>query len=276
MFKAIGRWLKALGYLVTGQVDAARRTLDANPHVVRAKYDEIVGEKTKRIQQYKQAVAQLIAQEQRKVSKLKELHGDIERLEKLKAGALAKAKKTTEGLKAAGKSMAEIKADVDYQKCLAAYNDFTTTLAEKQERITEIEADVEEYGKSIGEHKVQLQSLLREIEKIKQESAETVADVITAQQEREIADALSGIAEDGTAEELQGLRNMRQELKAEAKISKDLSGMDARSQEVEFLEYARTSEAADEFDALLGLSEAVDTAPAEAAPAEAEKSSLPE
>lgn len=276
MFKAIGRWLKALGYLVTGQVDAARRTLDTNPHVIRAKFDTILDDKKARIQQYKQAVAQLIAQEQRKISTVKELGDDIERLERLKAGALAKAKQTTEKLKAAGKTADEIKADVDYQKCLAAYNDFSTTLAEKQARIIELESDIEGYAKSIGEHKVQLQALLREIEKVKQESAETVADVITAQQEREIADALSGIADDGTAEELQGLRAMRQELKAEAKISKDLSGMDARSQEAEFLEYARTTQASDEFDALLGLSEAADTASTESAPGEAEKSALPE
>ena len=276
MFKAIGRWLKALGYLVTGQVDAARRTLDTNPHVIRAQFDTILDDKKARIQQYKQAVAQLIAQEQRKISTVKELGDDIERLERLKAGALAKAKQTTEKLKAAGKTADEIKADVDYQKCLAAYNDFSTTLAEKQARIIELESDIEGYAKSIGEHKVQLQALLREIEKVKQESAETVADVITAQQEREIADALSGIADDGTAEELQGLRAMRQELKAEAKISKDLSGMDARSQEAEFLEYARTTQASDEFDALLGLSEAADTASTESAPGEAEKSALPE
>ena len=39
MFGAIGRWLKAFGYLVTGQIDAAREVLDQNPHVIRAKYD---------------------------------------------------------------------------------------------------------------------------------------------------------------------------------------------------------------------------------------------
>ena len=62
MFGAIGRWIKAVGYLLTGQIDSARRVLDQNPHVVRAKYDAIVREKVSRIQTYKQAVAGLIAQ----------------------------------------------------------------------------------------------------------------------------------------------------------------------------------------------------------------------
>ena len=46
MFGAVARWFKAIGYLLTGQVDAARKTLDTNPHVIRAKFDEIAREKT--------------------------------------------------------------------------------------------------------------------------------------------------------------------------------------------------------------------------------------
>ena len=62
MFRAIGRWFKALGYLLTGQIDSARRVLDTNPHVIRAKYDAIIRDKVGRIHTYKQAVAGLIAQ----------------------------------------------------------------------------------------------------------------------------------------------------------------------------------------------------------------------
>ncbi len=253
MFGALMRWLKAVGYLLTGRIDAARKTLDANPHVVRAKYDAVIREKTDRIHMYKQAVAGLIAQQEDKMAKIKMLTEDVSRLERLKAGALAKAKQTVEGLQKAGKSPADIQADADYVKCQAAYNDFSSTLAEKQARIAELEKDVEDYGKRIGEHKIQLQHLLRDIENIKVEAADAVADVITATQEREIGDMLSGIARDGTSEELQRLRQTRQELKAEAKISKELSGMDARSQEAEFLDYARKNSSNSEFDSLVGL-----------------------
>ncbi|MFP4382288.1 MAG: PspA/IM30 family protein [Candidatus Sumerlaeia bacterium] len=276
MFKAIGRWFKAMGYLMTGRIDAARRALDTNPHVVRAKYDEIISEKTGRIQQYKQAVAGLIAQQENKVSKIKGLTGEVEKLERLKAGALAKAKQEVARLQSTGKSMEEIKLDEDYKKCLGAYNDFTSTLQEKQARIEELEQDVEDYGKRIGEHKVQLQHLVRDIEKIKSESHEAVADMITAQQEKEISDALSGIAEDGTALELQRMRELRQEVKAEARISKELAGTDAMAQEAEFLEYARQSTASDEFDALVGLAEEKDTAPPAAPEKKETDTGLPE
>lgn len=259
MFSAFGRWIKAFGYLLTGQLDAARRTLDTNPHVVRAKYDEIINEKTARIHQYKQAVAQIIAQEQRKVAALRTLGEDIARLEKLKAGALAKAKQVTERLKAQGQTAEQIKANEEYKRCLAAFNDFSSTLNEKQARVAEIEADIEEYRKAIGDHKVQLQNLLRELEKIKSESSETVADMITAKQEKDIADTLTGIAQDGTAEELQRMRELRNEVKAEVQISRELAGTDTKRQEADFLAYAQESASSSEFDALIGLADEVDT-----------------
>ena len=253
MFKAIGRWIKAVGYLLTGQIDSARRVLDTNPHVIKAKYDAIVEDKIERIHQYKQAVAGLIAQEEKKLSKIKQLTTEVENLERLKAGALAKAKQTVEQLKVTGVSEEAIHDDENYKKCLTAYKDFNSTLSEKQERISELEADIEGYKNNISDHKIQLQQLLRDVEKVKAEAADTVADVITAKQEKELAETFAGIAKDGTAEELQNLREMRQELKAEAKITKELAGTDTKSQEAEFLEYARQSESTSEFDALIGL-----------------------
>jgi len=271
MIGAFGRWLKAFGYLITGQLDAARRTLDTNPHVVRAKYDEIVREKTGRIQHYKQAVAQVIAQQEKKMAKVKALTDEVRNLERLKAGALAKAKERVAAL--GGKSKEEVQRDGDYQKCLAAYNDFSSTLAEKQEHIGELENDINEYGTRINEHKVQLQHLARELDKIKSEAADAVADFITAREEREIADALSGIGEDGAAQELQRMRDLRHEVKAEARISKEMAGTDTRAQEAEFLEYARASSANDEFDALVGLGGATEKPQAAA---DKRETSLPE
>jgi phage shock protein A len=277
MIKALGRWLKAVGYLFTGQIDAARRTLDTNPHVVRARYDSVITDKTGRIHQYKQAVAQLIAQEEQKLAKIRSLGEEIVRLDALKAGALAKARQLTETLKAKGLNPDQIKADLEYQKCLGAYNDFNSTLTEKQARIAELETDVETYRKSIGDHKIQLQALLRELEKLRGEAAEAIADVVTAKQEKDIADTLSGIAQDGSAEELQRLRTMRNELRAEARISRELAGTDSKAQEAEFLEYARKSSASDEFDRLIGLAQEADRGQAVAPTSDtAVKSSLPE
>lgn len=275
MFGALFRWFKAVGYLLTGQIDSARRVIDTNPHVIRSKYDQIVKDKVAQIHTYKQAVAGLIAQQENKIAKVKRLSEEVDRLERLKAGALAKAKQTVEALTRAGKSKEEIQADEGYQKCLSAYNDFSATLAEKNDHIAENEADVSSYAKTIGGHKVQLQQLLRDVEKIKAEAADTVADVITAKEERDLADMLSGISQDGSAAELQQMRQLRQEIKAEARISKEIAGTDARAQEAEFLDYARRTTANSEFDSLIGLSSAPEEKP-KTGSVEKEGSALPE
>ena len=258
MFGAIGRWLKAVGFLLTGQIDSARKALESNPRAVRARYASVIQDKTNRLHDYKQAVAGLIAQQERKLGTVRDLSQDIDRIERLKAGALAKARFTTETLKEEGVSLEDIKNNADYQKCLAAFEDFKTSLREKRARVEELESDIEGYRDSVANHKAQLQELIKAIDKIKTESHEAVAEVITAQQEKEIADTLTGISADGTEDELQRLRQLRQEARAEAKISRELAGTDHKAQEREFLEYAAAAVDSEEFDSLIGLAEEVD------------------
>lgn len=274
LFRSIGQWFKALGYLLTGRVDSARSVLETNPHAVRAKFDTIIREKKSRIQEYQKAVATLVAQQEKKMATVKSLTEEMRRLENLKTGAAAKAKQIVEQL--AGQSDEAIRDNDEYKKCLAAFNDFSSTLAEKQARIQELEAAINEYSQSIGNHKIQLQQLLRDVDGLKAEAAETVADIITAKEEKELGDLLTGISEDSASQELDRMRDLRQQVKAESRISRELAGTDTKMQEAEFLDYARTSEASSEFDALIGLSAAKDDASAPESDAPAADTKLPE
>lgn len=275
MFSAIGRFFRAIGYLFTGKVDSATKDISKNPHAVHATYAKILEDKRKRIHQYKEAVAGLIAQEEKKLATVRTLTSEIQKLEQLKMGAQAKAKKVVDQLKAKGLSTEQIKLDSEYQKCLAAFHDFTHTLAEKNDRVAELEGDLAQYTKSIADHKVQLQSLKRDLEKLKDEQKEAVAEVITAAEEKEISDMISGISEDRTSKELETMRELRREMRAEARISRELSGTDAARTEAEFLEYARTSTSSDEFDMLIGLAGEADAPESTSAPAE-QDTKLPE
>ncbi|MAE31149.1 MAG: hypothetical protein CMO43_06085 [Verrucomicrobiales bacterium] len=272
MFGAIGRWFKAVWYKLTGQIDQARRGLDTDPHVMRAKFDEIIKGKVNQIHTYKQAVAKLIAQQEKKMAKVKSLTEEVNKLEDLKAGALAMARKAVAKLQGEGKTKEQLHDDPEYKKCLTAYNDFAATLTEKQDHIKDLEGDIGEYDGSIASHKINLQQLQRDIEKLKSEAADAVADVITSKEETELADMINGISKDGMAKELQDMRDLRHEMRAEARVSREMAGTDSKVQEAEFLEYARSNTATDEFDALLGVaegSEAAETAPSE--PKETEK-----
>ena len=274
MFGAIGRWFKAVWYKLTGAMDQARRGLDTDPHVMRAKFDEIIKGKVNQIHTYKQAVATLIAQQEKKMAKVKALTQDVRKLENLKAGALAMAKQAVAKLQGEGKTNEVVHADPNYKKCLTAYNDFAATLTEKQDHIKDLEGDIGEYDDSIANHKINLQQLQRDIEKLKSEAADAVADVITSKEETELADMINGISKDGMAKELQNLRDLRHEVRAEARISREMAGTDTKVQEAEFLEYARSNTATDEFDALLGMAEGTEGAETAASePEQLEKTS---
>lgn len=275
---AIWRWCKAGLYLITGQIDKCRRTLDKNPTVMKAKFDDVIKSKVDQIHTYKQAVAKLIAQQEKKMAKLKALTEETKKLETLKAGALAMAKQTVSKLQNEGQTKEEIHTSGKYKKCLTAYNDFAATVTEKKDHIKDLEGDIAEYDESLANHKVNLTQLTRDIEKLKSEAADAVADVITAKEETDLSDMLNGISQDGMAKELQDMRELRSEMRAEARVSREMAGTDGKAQEAEFLEYARTHTATDEFDSLLGLAEGVEAAPIEPKKEESSnsESSLPE
>ncbi|KKK86303.1 hypothetical protein LCGC14_2764580, partial [marine sediment metagenome] len=140
----------------------------------------------------------------------------------------------------------------------AAFSDFGSTLEEKEARIAELEDDIAGYGDRIKSHKIQLQSLQRDIDKIKDEAADTVADMITAKEEKQLNDVLSGISEDGTGAELERMREQRNQAKAEAKVASELAGTDSKRLEAEYESFAAANQANDEFDDLLGLDETSD------------------
>jgi len=248
---AIGRLFKSIWYMLTGRAHELSDKIMENPEAVRGAYEDIIKDKKENIQRYKGAVGQLMALLKQKQVSVQELTQEVTRLEDLKKGALAKAKQVANDLQSQGISPEEIKTDVDYTKCVAAYNDFSSTLAEKEARIGELEEDIQRAQQDIDGHKVQLETLTRDLKKIQEEQSEAVADLISARETEEIADMLSGISKDGTNQELVRMREVRQKAKSRAEISQELAGTDANSQENEFLDAARSSETSDEFDALI-------------------------
>ncbi len=251
MFKAVSKYFRAVWYLMTFRVTKASETLRMNPGVISANYDRVIEEKRSRLNQYKDAVSAMIAQEESKKEKLRTVTSEIEKLEKLRAGAAAKAKSLVEKYNG---DVEAVRGDPDYLKCQSAFKDFSSTLAEKQQRATEIDEDLKQLVANVSGHKTQIQTLMRDLDKLKEEKHDAVADVLSATEERQIADMMTGLSNDRTSEELRELRELRQKSNASARISRELAGMDTKRAEAEFLEYAQTSEADDEFDALIGLS----------------------
>jgi outer membrane murein-binding lipoprotein Lpp len=187
------------------------------------------------------------------------LTNDIDKLEQMKVGAIAKAQRTAAELQKAETPDEEIKQDPEYVRCVSSYNDFHSTLEEKNARVDELEQDIERAQEDIEAHKLQISSLHRDLGKIKTEQSEAVADLITAGAQEDVADMLSGISTDGTSAELSRMREIREKAKGRSKVAQELAGTDSRAEEEEFLAAAHSTAAADEFDSLIFGAQQTDT-----------------
>jgi phage shock protein A len=272
MANGFTRLFKAIWYTLTGRAHESADRMMENPEAVRGAYEDIINDKKGNIQRYKAAIGQLIALVEQKKNAVKNLTDEVDRLEELKTGAIAKAQQTAAALQGEGLAQEEIKQHAEYTRCVTAYQDFNSNLTEKTGRIDELETEIEGAQADIGSHKLQITNLHRDLDKIKSEQSEAVADLITAREQEEIADMLSGISMDGTSAELSRMREIREKAKARSTVAQELAGTDSKSEEEEFLTAARSSSATDEFDSLIFGAQQTDTQ-TKAEPTKSEKDS---
>lgn len=275
MFKAVGRFFRAIGYLLTGRIDAKTKGLNEDPGVVRARYDELISQKRQSILQVRNAVAGVIRNAERKRGELQATKEDIAKKERLMNGAKAMAAKL-----AKGRSREEAQQDMEFVKCMKAFQDFKSSLEILEQRREGLELDIEQTEKDAKGYEIQLQGLHRELQDMMDERERSVADVAMARETRAASEALAGIANDGTADDLRRLRETVAQAKAEAQVTSRMAGSDTARQEAEFLELAGGVEAESQFlDDIFGAEKAAPASaePAQAAPESAkEKQRLPE
>lgn len=250
LLKAIGGVFAAILNIITFGILDLRKWMINSPTGVKAEFTAIIDEKRKRANSIKDSAGQLVANNEKKKARLEDLTKQCQVLEQKKNGAVVKAKKR---LAALGGDQEAANNDPEYNKYKSAALDFISTLKEKEEHCQELETDIEEAEKQIANFELQVKSLSRELEKLQDEKSLTVAEMQAAKEAKAAADSISGLSEDTTADRLEALRDMRRKAKADVKVAERVSGMDAAADDEEYLSAAAGSEAADEFDQLLGI-----------------------
>jgi chromosome segregation ATPase len=276
MFKAIGRFFTTIGYLLTGRLDAKTKGINEDPSVVRARYDELISQKRQSILQVRNAVAGVIRNAERKRSELQSTKENIAQKERLMSGARAMATKL-----AKGRNREEAQQDMEFVKCMKAFQDFKSSLEILEQRRESLELDIQQTEKDAKGYEVQLQGVHRELQSLVDERERSVADVAMARETRAANEVLAGVANDGTADDLRRLRETVAQAKAEAQVTSRMAGTDTARQEAEFLDLAGGVEAESEFlDGIFGTEKDDTVAPdaAKAAPegVTKEKQRLPE
>ncbi|MEO0796097.1 MAG: hypothetical protein AAFX93_13085 [Verrucomicrobiota bacterium] len=246
MIKAISRLFKTIGRLFTGRINEKTDSIAEDTHVVREEYNEVIEVKTRQVRDIRDAVAGLMAQQERKSNQAEKLLADISELEKKKVGAVAYAKKAAQGL-----SKEEAAASPEYVRAMEAFKNFSSTLEEKKSHLQDLESDIESGQKQVNGYKQQLINFQRDLEKIKAEKHQAVAEITMAKHQREVSEALAGIGKDDSAEQLSSLRDRVQKVSSQAKITSELAGTNVIAEEAEFLNLAEESVARSEFDDLI-------------------------
>ena len=199
--------------------EAVRRLME-NPEAVRGAYEDIIRDKQGNIQRYKSAIGQLIAIVEQKKNSLKGLTNDIDKLEQMKADAIAKSEEVAANLRKLGTTDEEIEQHPEYTRCITSYNDFQSTLEEKNARVAQLEQDIERAQHDIESHKLQITGLHRDLDRLKTEQSEAVADIITAREQKDIDNMLSGISMDDTSAELARIQEIREKAMERSKVGK--------------------------------------------------------
>ncbi len=249
--RSLFKLIRSFFYLITGRLDEVRAGVESNPTAMKSQYENIIKEKAKRANSFMDAVAGLMSSQEDKKVKHDLLLKEMENLGKIREGALSKAKSRANKLTADGKSQDEIKTDAEYIKHTSAYKDFSSTMHEKEQRAVELETSLTELDKQVGTYKSQLEGINREIDKLRDESLEAVADVAAATEQEKISKALSNISGDSTDGALNDLRNRRKQATNKAKVAGELSGTTAKAQEDEYLAAGVNTAASDELDSII-------------------------
>lgn len=272
MFRAIWRYIKAVGALLTGGINGMRDSLNRNRHVIAATYDEIKDDQVSRVQSMSKAVAGMIAQKERKVSKAAQLTERVAENSEMRDGALA----MIEELKgqydlSTEEGVAALKATEDYQEAASAFESLSDEIKDDENTIAELEISIAEDEENLAAHLAELGEMKDEVEKIQREKHDTIAAVEAAKAEKEINDLRNGISESDTGERLAQMRDMRDTLKAEVVVGRKLAGTDSKQRKAKFKKFASKRKANSEFDNLLGLGKKAETSTKEGESSEQEK-----
>lgn len=256
MFKllgAIGRFFRAMFYTLAGDVSKWSTVWESSTGYINSEYDSMEKEQQTDIEELTEAVAALMDIVRQKETRFEDLNLRIEDKKRKMAGAKAKAERKKNELVEAGKTDIEIKSDPIIQKCLSYYNGFKSELALAEEESSLLDAELVKHDADINKYKTRLQKAHKELEKIRIERHETIADLKLAQQEQKVSATLLGLSESRVADRRNRIQEMRRKNRLKADIQSEMAGVVAEDAEQEFLDFAQENESSTEFFEMIGL-----------------------
>jgi phage shock protein A len=208
--------------------------VSSSPEAIKATYATAIDEAKKRYKEMEKAVALLARERERTETSLKELDREEAELQRKLEGALAAAEtdSSNPGHREAGtRYLARIK--------------------EIDERQAAFAQDLEAQTVKVEEYKVKLRSFTSEIDKLRREQGELLAEFVSHQQVIQLEDRLKGLGESAVDESIVAIREKVANLRAQAKIATEISGSTLQAQDRTYEQLGAEREAREQFDELL-------------------------
>ena len=208
--------------------------VSASPESIRATYASAIDDAKKRYKDMEKAVALLARERERTETALKALDKEEKELQRKLDGALAMAQSNPE--------------DPSHREAGSRYITRMNEIDMKQEGLA---GELEGQRLKVEEYKTKLISFASEIEQLKREQGEMVAELVSNRQVISLEDRLRGLGETAVDESIVAIREKVARLKAQAKIATEMRSSTAGAQDETYEQIGAEREAASRFDELL-------------------------
>ncbi|MEW6352181.1 MAG: PspA/IM30 family protein [Thermodesulfobacteriota bacterium] len=205
-----------------------------SPEAIRATYAAAIDEAGRRRQELREAVA-LLLRERDKIDVLtKTLENEAADLQRRLDGALTKA---------------EAEPDrIEHKEAGVRYLQRIKDIEEKRKKIA---GELDFQSKRVEEYKGKLVAFDDEIERLRREQGEMVAEFVSNRQVLQLENRLRGLGESPVDESIVTIRERIGQMKAEVKLATEMSGATVRSQDEAYERAGAEKEARERFDELL-------------------------
>lgn len=235
-FRSILRFFATLFGLAEGTTERATDAmLTASADTIRSQFRKTREDAINSFNNMKDAIAQLITIRDDKAATLQSLNKKSVELDNKMKGAIDSFKKNND------------------PRLREAYAKFAEERESTETKIDELEIEIADQDKIINGYKLKLKELQANIDKLKTEEAETIADIVSSRQINELNAKLEGLSTDTQTKNLDAIREARKKAKASAKLSNDLSNSDNLQLETELVNAGIASKHADVFDSMVKL-----------------------
>jgi len=215
-------------------IQAGDDVVSSSPEAIRSTYAAAIDEAKRRYKEMERAVALLANEREKTEAALKNMETEKSELQRKLEGALAAAESSP--------------GDSNHREAGIRYLTRIKAIEEKQVTLA---ADLDTQKGRVEEYKSRLRSFSDEIDKLRKEQGQMVAEFISNQQLVQLEDRLRGLGESAVDASVVAIREKVAGMRAEAKIASEMRGVTVASQDAEYERIGAEKEAASRFDELL-------------------------